>query len=81
MPYYEYHCPENGRTVEVRHAMSELLDTWGDLSTRAEVDPGATPPDAAVVRLRGAPVALTSAGGPDASPPSCGPGCACAAEA
>lgn len=80
MPYYEYHCPTNGRTLEVRHAMTEHLGTWGELCERAETDPGDTPSGSAVVKLMSAPAAVGS--GPEsAGPPACGPGCACAMEA
>lgn len=77
MPYYEYHCSANGRTVEVRHGMSEHLETWGELCERAAVEPGDTPAGAPVSRLMSAPAAV-GGGAPDATPPSCGPGCACA---
>ncbi|MGD2044762.1 MAG: zinc ribbon domain-containing protein [Gemmatimonadota bacterium] len=78
MPYYEYRCGANGRTLEVRHGMAERLETWGDLAARAGVDSGDTPPDTPVERLLSAPVPLTSSSsdsGPDF--PGCGAGCAC----
>ena len=31
MPAYDYHCETNGRTVEVSHTMTTLLQTWGGL--------------------------------------------------
>lgn len=82
MPIYEYRCPDNGRTVEVRHGMNEVLTRWGDVARRAGIDPGPTPPDAPVERLMSAPVPLTatSHGGGETPAPRapCGPGCACA---
>ena len=48
MPYYEYRCPQNGRTVEVRHSMSDTVETWGDLCARAEVSADGTPAAAPV---------------------------------
>ena len=35
MPYYEYRCDANGRTLEVRHGMNERLSTWGQLAAQA----------------------------------------------
>ena len=46
MPAYDYHCETNGRTVEVSHAMTTLLQTWGELCDSADLDPGETPVDA-----------------------------------
>lgn len=76
MPYYEYRCAANGRTVEVRHHMDEELRTWGDACARAGIDPGDTPDDAPLERLISAPVPVSAAEGRDVDP--CGPGCACA---
>jgi len=82
MPYYEYRCPSNGRTLEVRHAMQERLETWGQLAGRAGVDPGPTPVEAPVERLLSAPVPLPG-GNPRAGTDfqGCGAGCACARSA
>jgi predicted nucleic acid-binding Zn ribbon protein len=77
MPYYEYQCTANGRTVEVRHGMSEELTTWGQLADRAAIDVGDTPADAPVQRLMSAPVPVTGSSG-DAGFQGCGTGCACA---
>ena len=76
MPYYEYHCGSNGRTIEVRHQMSERLDTWGQLAEHAGVDLGDTPSAASVERLMSAPVPLTGTG-PSQDFQGCGSGCAC----
>lgn len=43
MPTYDYHCPANGRTVEVKHAMSEKVRTWGELCALAGLSIEATP--------------------------------------
>ena len=51
MPTYDYRCEANGQIVEVKHPMSELLKTWGELCERAGTDPGETPPDSPVNRL------------------------------
>ena len=51
MPTYDYYCPANTRTLEVRHSLSEKLSTWGELCSRVQADPGDTPPDSPVQRL------------------------------
>jgi len=50
MPTYEYICPENGRCVEVRHRISEKLETWGELCDKADIAPGETSRSASVQR-------------------------------
>ncbi len=87
MPCYEYRCTANGRTLEVRHAMNERLDTWGEVAAAAGVDVGDTPSDAPVERLMSAAMVGASDAhghaheGSDAGFRGCGPGCACAHEA
>jgi hypothetical protein len=51
MPSYDYHCPVNGRVVEVEHRMAETVATWGEVCRRAGIERGATPADASVARL------------------------------
>lgn len=80
MPYYEYRCVANGRTVEVRHGMDDRLRTWGEVAERAGVELGSTAPGTPVERLVSAPVPLTKSGG-DPGFRGCGSGCACAPEA
>ena len=77
MPYYEYQCTANGRTLEVRHSMSDSLSTWGELARLAGAELGETPEDAPVERLMSAPVPITGSGG-DTGFQGCGAGCACA---
>ncbi len=78
MPTYEYRCPANGKTVEVSHAMSEQVRTWGELCARAEIDPGKTPADAPVEKAvtlgfaRSGKTSGPSGGGGGACGPSCG---------
>jgi len=55
MPNYDYHCPANGRRVEVFHPIKDRLRTWGELCRRAGIDPGDTPADAPVEKLISAP--------------------------
>ena len=81
MPYYEYHCPANGRTVEIRHGMSERIDSWGALAERAGIDTADVPADAPVERLMSAPVPLANDSGTGPGFAGCGTGCACAPRA
>jgi hypothetical protein len=86
VPYYEYRCAANGRTVEVRHAMSEHLETWGEVADAAGIERGDTPAAAPVERLMSvasvgsASDSASSAAGPGPGPgfQGCGPGCRCA---
>jgi predicted nucleic acid-binding Zn ribbon protein len=84
VPYYEYRCAANGRTVVVRHAMSERMETWGEVAAAARIERGETPSDAPVERLMSAASVGSSAtssgpsGAPGAGFGGCGPGCACA---
>ena len=55
MPRYDYHCEENGWTVEVRHGIHEKLSNWGQVCERAEIEPGDTPLSSPVERLISAP--------------------------
>ncbi|MBX3373809.1 MAG: hypothetical protein KF817_08230 [Phycisphaeraceae bacterium] len=80
MPSYDYHCPANGRTIEVRHGMNERMTTWGEVCARAEIDPGKTRADSPVERLMGTGVVRTSEAATSAlpmAPRGCGPGCGC----
>lgn len=84
MPYYEYRCAVNGRTVEVRHAMSDRMETWGEVAAAAGIERGETPADAPVERLMSMASLGHSEHGSSAASDSgpgfggCGPGCACA---
>ena len=51
MPTYDYRCEANGKTVEVRHAMSERLHTWGEVCARLGIEPGSTAPAAPVHKV------------------------------
>ena len=42
MPRYDYHCDENGQTVEVVHPMALKLEYWGELCEKASIEPGET---------------------------------------
>ena len=51
MPTYDYRCVVNNRVIEVKHGMSETIETWGTLCERAGIETGDTPADAPVTRL------------------------------
>jgi len=51
MPTYDYHCPANGRVIEVSHKMADQVLTWGELCRRADLPLGSTPGNARVERL------------------------------
>ena len=51
MPSYDYFCDENGITIEVQHAMSDTLQTWGEQCERAGLEPGETDIGAPVRRV------------------------------
>lgn len=89
MPYYEYRCDGNGRTVEVRHGMNEQLERWDQVAAAAGIEVGDTPADAPVERLMSVAAVGTgssasgSGAGPGFSPGfgGCGAGCGCAHDA
>lgn len=70
MPTYDYYCPANGEQVEVRHRMSETVNTWGEICERTGRDPGETPADARVERRisGGSVVASSTLSNPEPSP-------------
>jgi len=51
MPTYDYICDSNGQVVEVKHAMSSEVHSWGELCELAAIDAQGTPLDAPVRRL------------------------------
>lgn len=51
MPRYDYHCDENGATVEVVHRISVVVKSWGELCELAEIDPGETGADTPVRKV------------------------------
>ena len=63
MPTYDYFCEANQRTVEVKHPMTRVLATWGDLCEVAGISVGKAPLDAPVRKLLngGHPVGVSSA--------------------
>jgi len=51
MPFYDYHCEANGKTVEVFHKMNHHVKTWGEICEMTGIEPDDTPADAPVVRM------------------------------
>jgi hypothetical protein len=51
MPVYEYHCAENGKTIEINHPVRAKIRTWGELCYAARIDLGDTDPMAPVKRI------------------------------
>lgn len=51
MPTYDYRCESTGKIVEVMHRMNDEIHTWGELCTKAGLEPGDTPTDSPVTRL------------------------------
>lgn len=74
MPTYDYHCAANSRIVEVKHAMTEKVRTWGELCALAGLPPETTPADTPVAKQL---VATSIGGGSKASsaPAPSGGGC------
>jgi hypothetical protein len=61
MPNYDYHCAANGRTLEVKHRMSETVATWGELCALAGIATEHTPLDSPVAKVLSA--TFVAAGG------------------
>jgi hypothetical protein len=51
MPTYDYHCPANGRVIEVSHKMADTVATWGELCRRAGIPLDGTPGRSKVEKL------------------------------
>ncbi len=55
MPCYDYRCPANGVTVEVRHPIAARLRYWMELCYAAQIPLGDTDPMAPVEKVISAP--------------------------
>ncbi len=51
MPFYDYFCKENNRTVEVKHDTKTHLKTWKEVCESAGIELGKTKPQALVERV------------------------------
>ena len=74
MPTYDYRCDINGQVLEVKHAMSENVSTWGELCERTGSALGETPADSPVQRLISGSNVVKSTSLGDANMPPCGNG-------
>ena len=75
MPTYDYHCPANGRTVEVKHPMRERVRTWGELCALAALPLESTPAQTPVTKqLAAIGIGGASAAAPAAPRGGCGSG-------
>jgi predicted nucleic acid-binding Zn ribbon protein len=54
MPTYDYHCPANGRIVEVSHKMADTVATWSELCRLAGLPLDGTSGKAKVEKLMSA---------------------------
>jgi predicted nucleic acid-binding Zn ribbon protein len=77
MPTYDYACGANGRTIEVRHAMSERIDTWGELCTVSGQPLDGTPADAPVHKVFTASTVVDRANLGSGMAPACDSGPCC----
>ena len=70
MPTYDYRCEADQTIYEVKHSMSEKLETWQELCDKAGLNIGNIPPDSKVTRLisGGGVVKSSSLKNPDAPP-------------
>ena len=51
MPFYDYYCEANGKTVEVFHPLQVRLKTWGEVCRTVGWKVSDTAEKAAVIRL------------------------------
>ncbi|MEJ2439163.1 MAG: zinc ribbon domain-containing protein [Gammaproteobacteria bacterium] len=79
MPSYDYRCPANGQVIEVKHAMSEVLSTWGEVCEKTGMALNGTPAEAPVEKLiTGGGILKGGSVGSEApcvTGPCCGGGC------
>ncbi len=77
MPTYDYRCEADQKVYEIKHSMSVLVKTWGELCDIGNIDPGDMAPDTKVTRLiSGSGVVRSSVlRNPEAPPCMSGGGC------
>ncbi|MCJ8328913.1 MAG: hypothetical protein HRT89_04915 [Lentisphaeria bacterium] len=83
MAFYDYHCDENGQTIEVQHPISDKLANWQELCECAGIQLGETSGDVPVKRLLNGGVIAGTKSQTGYTPAmsrkdaghSCGPGC------
>jgi len=59
MPFYDYYCPANGATIEVRHKMNETFKTWAEVCRLANISVADTSEDSPVQRVLSIPQITT----------------------
>ncbi len=74
MPTYDYRCSATGEVVEVRHSMSEVVQTWGQVCDLAGIEPGDVALDTAVEKLITGGQVVNSFNLKESAAPSCGMG-------
>jgi len=65
MPLYDYYCPANGQTVQVKHPADVRLTFWAELCYAAQIPLGDTDPEAPVDKRPGAPTVIVQTGNTD----------------
>ena len=73
MPKYDYRCDANGRIVEVSHAMSASLSTWGELCQLADLSLDDTPADSPVHKIISGGYVVAGGLSEPTPPPACTP--------
>jgi len=71
MPTYDYRCEADQKVYEVRHSMSEQLDTWGELCERLGLGTNGIAPATKVTRLIGGAGVVKSSSLKNPEAPSC----------
>ena len=77
MPSYDYRCEADQKVYEVRHAMSENLDTWGELCERLGIGTNGIAPGTKVTRLIGGAGVVRSSSLKNPEAPACMSGGGC----
>jgi predicted nucleic acid-binding Zn ribbon protein len=62
MPFYDYYCEANGKTVEVRHGIDVELTTWGEVCYAAQIPLGDTEFEAPVRKVISPPAISVATG-------------------
>ncbi len=77
MPTYDYRCEANQEIFEVKHSMSIVLKSWGELCQFLGIDIGKIAPDTKVTRLISGGAVVNSGNLKNSPVPSCMSGGKC----
>lgn len=77
MPTYDYLCEANGQIVEVKHRMSENVQTWGELCQLTGREAGDTDVKSPVKRLATGGNVVKSTGAATGGGHACSSGSCC----